>query len=775
MTAQTPKNPVAIALQARLDAGRWSQLVVEAKARARLVEAVTAHRARTRQTWRGSLAVVSPTTPWPTFVKWKRRYGQRSGPGWERLLDERQPPPPKPAIADEIVRAARNLRRNDRSMSTDTARGHLIAVFGAPGKVSDAWLRRVWLAADLKHIPQKTDASKAAPAEVGPAAPVPPSVVKEEVEYFPGGAGLALLAAAEAELGCMLALAKAALQAGQAHSDKQVVGDDVVDDAANRGEHGKFTAEYNARRRGATAPGQADPRWDSDKAKAGRRPLATLQLLARQPETLAAKMLAMGASPLLMESRGFDGLVGPAGAWLGVLGGVAYMPATLDKTLTELGLLDVGDAMWRSHAKAWHEVSRPWAGPETSWLRTAAYVDGSADPYWTRAFAKSGKVSRVGRVMPCLTRIAVNSGAGVPLLVETHVGAVSLKKRLLPMLAELDAAIGPEAEIGRLTVVDSEVGTGGMMWAIHGQTTRIFITVLKGQVLAGAVISKEQAWQPYRERDELREVDVHLCGKDMPEGGLTFRGVEMRRGDSRHPHNTLFATNAHEDDLPAAYVANYYLLRWPRQEQIFRKARDGGGLNHSHGYGGGEVQNLALVSKLEQAELSVAAAQRRVEKATTTQKELTQGLADAPKLARKQAKAMADRQVRVAEKQTTRRLAAQAALKTMPKQIYARDTGRDGIMTCLKLTMLAMLELVLKEYFGGVAMEWRTFITQLVPMPVTVRSSVDRCIYQFHANPRHPALMAEVATAVANINRRGLRRGKQTLAFEILTETARGP
>ncbi len=50
---------------------------------------------------------------------------------------------------------------------------------------------------------------------------------------------------------------------------------------------------------------------------------------------------------------------------------------------------------------------------------------------------------------------------GVPLLVETHVGATSLKKRALPMLKELNRAVGQEAEVGRLTIVDSEFGHSG--------------------------------------------------------------------------------------------------------------------------------------------------------------------------------------------------------------------------------------------------------------------------------------------------------------------------
>ncbi|MEO2236990.1 MAG: hypothetical protein ABGW95_01925, partial [Candidatus Poseidoniia archaeon] len=385
----------------------------------------------------------------------------------------------------------------------------------------------------------------------------------------------------------------------------------MQDGAEDRDDLGRFTAEYNERRRRDTDPGDADPRWTTDFDKAESRDLATLPILRSKPSTLARKLLAMGATPLLTERRGFDGLEGPAGEWLGVLGGTAYMPATLDKTLAELGLLDVGDDAWQTHAASWSKLTGRWREPDEQWLRSVVYVDGTADPYWTRAFAASGKVSRVGRVMPCLTRVAVHPGEGVPLLVETHAGAVSLKKRLLPVLEKLDRAIGPGADVGRLTLVDSELGTTGCIWAMHDQTEMLFVTVVKGAVLKGAEISGEGPWQSFRDRDQVRDVEVHLRGKDAPDEGIRVRGVQMRRGDSRRPQTTLFVTNAAPDDLPAPEVAAWYLGRWPKQEQQFATGRNGGGLNRSHGYGGEYVTHVALEGKRGRAERSVQYAARR--------------------------------------------------------------------------------------------------------------------------------------------------------------------
>jgi hypothetical protein len=230
----------------------------------------------------------------------------------------------------------------------------------------------------------------------------------------------------------------------------------------------------------------------------------------------------------------------------------------------------------------------------------------------------------------------------------------------------------------------------------------------------------------------------------------------------------MFVTNSDASDLATADVAAHYHTRWPRQEQVFRNARNGGGLNHSHGYGGGQVQHIALVSKLDKAGRSLKTAQDRVDQATATRAELATALASASAAARKTTLALADKDLRDAQRQLARRQAEQTQLETTPATIYARDTGRDSIMTCLKMSAMAMVEHVLKEYFADTSMEWRTFIEQLMALPVTVRSTVRRRLYQFHANSRHPALMADLAVAVAEVNRRGLRCDKQRLVFELL-------
>ena len=745
-----PETAFGRELRGRVSDERWRQLVADADTRAAMMNAVFTRHAEAQVSWRTAVAEAAPGVPWPTFVSRKRSYDERTGPGWERMLDRRVPP--DQSHPKEVELAACLLRQLDPTIGVSATREHLMRRFGEVGGVSDTWLKRVWVAAGLNRPGGGTSEQ--------------PGMTEET---FHGGGALALLAAVELEQGTTVRLAEALQSAGALSALQQELagGAACAGDKAGRADDGRFTGVYNAVRREGTAPGEADDRWATDAAKASQRALGGLPSLAMKQGTLTAKLLAMGVTPLLTERRGFDGLEGPAGEWLGVLGGVAYMPATLDKALAEFGVLDVSDALWATHAGSWHQLSSRWCEPGGSWPQSVAYIDGTADPYWTRAYAASGKVSRVNRVMPCLTRLAIHSGAGVPLYVETHAGTASLKERLLPMLTKLDEVVGPEAQVGRLTIVDAEMGTAGAMLAMHEQTDMAFITVVKGAAQRGAQLRNEQPWQPYRERDQVRDVDVVLRGKGVPQEGVCFRGVQMLRAGGRSEQTTLFVTNAEEDELSAAEVVTRYLTRWPRQEQKFALGRDGGGLNRSHGYGGEFVTHAVLEDKQATAARSVGYAQRRLDLAAELQSDLAEASAEWPAKARRQVDTLVNRNQRERQQALARTEKRQAKLSTMPDQIYVRDIGRDSVMTCLKLNVLSMIEFALQEYFGGLRMSWRTFIEQFVALPVTIRQNKARLVYVFHANRRQPERMAQLQVAIDELNRRKLQRGGQQLTFEL--------
>jgi hypothetical protein len=746
-------QPATEQLKARLSPPRWQVVEARAHERAAILDEVATIGAASGTSERRTLMARCPEVPWPTYVGWKRFARQRTGQAWERQLDERVPPRPY-RVSESVREVVRALRRAKTDMTCEEARRHLRAEFGEEqGEVSDSSLLRIWKAAGLGQPPG---------GRVGRSGTT--------IERLPCGGGLVLVAAAAAETGVGAELARAVMAAGKdAVLAGQATGQAATQEPAGRDEAGRLTAEYNRAVRGS-AP--RDPRWLSDAEKRARRDLSTLKLLKSREDTLAHKLLALGFSPLVTERRGFDGLDAPSGGWLAAMGGTAYKAATLDRALAEMALLDVGGALWEAHAQQWARLTRPWSAAEGEprWLRFALYIDGTQDPYWTRFFAASGKVSRVGRVMPCVTRVAFMGGPGVPLWMETRAGTVSLKKELLPLLRRFEEVIGP-GELGRLTIVDAEMATVPLLVTLSAREQKWFVTVLKGAVLKGAERIEEGAWLRYREHDLLREVTLRVHGKEAPADGLRVRSVEMVREGSRNPTSTFFATDAAPDELGTDEVASAYLSRWPHQEQRFRDGRNGLGLERSHGYGGAAVTHVALATAQETAQRRVQRADKAVAAATTRAESARALLEAAPKEHRTAARdnlARADADARRAGRKLQAAQDEAKRLATTPREIYVRDTTRDGIVTCLKMTALMLIEYVLKEYFASLRMEVRLFIEDYVCLPVTVRQTARTVVYQIESSPRSPKEKTErLRAACEEATRRGIVADGRRLRFEV--------
>ena len=315
------------------------------------------------------------------------------------------------------------------------------------------------------------------------------------------------------------------------------------------------------------------------------------------------------------------------------------------------------------------------------------------------------------------------------------------------------------------------MATAGLLWALDDKLDRVFITVLKGYGLAGAEQENHGPWEPFRKRDEVRELEVTVHGEGAPKGGVLLRGVEMRRPGSRNPRSTLFVTNGDEEDLPPSDVAAAYLSRWPYQEQVFRNARNGGGAERSHGHGGRYITHVAFETKVEKARRKLDRAHdhlidvERIQDAAAEsvarhEGGLTDELTDMLNASEAEVH-KAEQAVVKANNELVKRL-------TMPREIYARDTGRDNLMTCLKLGALMLLEFVLKEYFGDLRMEWRNDIEQFHLLAVTVRTTRTRILHQIEANPRQPQRMEQLRKACDEINSRRVCRGERVLKFEVI-------
>ena len=782
--APPPSVPLApAALRAAVSAERWAEISTRARARVRVLDAVAEARA-SGLGHRRAVERVAPDLHWSTYLNWRRCDETRTGERWERQLDVRVPPPPI-VIAEDVRLCACALRHAVPGMSCEIARERLVAQFGEEkGRISPASLKRIWKEAGLAVRPGRHQAAR------------------EDVVRLSGGAGLAFIGAAAAETGVMREIgiavaARIAEVAAGAAAAKAAIEEmasrmgDPVDEVAGAGEgvpvspspeasaqsvldgqrddQGRFTADYNRAARGTT---KHDPRRDTDRAKRNRRPLETLGVVDATPELIGQKLLAIGVAPLLTERRGFDGLQGPTGAWLAALGGHAYQAATLDKVLAELALVDVAGAVWSTHGQQWAQITQPWreSPQEPTWLRSIVYVDATQDPYWTHAYAASGKVSLVNTVMPCLTRVAMTGGPGVPLIVETYAGAVSLKKELMPFLDRADSVLG-DGELGRLTVVDAEMGTIPLMTELAARPGRSFITVIKGGTAKAARKGNEGTWERYRERDQIREVTVRFGAEAEATGDLRLRGIEMTREGSRNPTTTTFATNADASEMSAAEVVDAYLSRWPHQEQQFRNGRNGLGLNHAHGYGGEEIIHVAFATTMEKAAKATARASQRLARAAAAEAQANALLASASPAQRAAASAAgksASKASAAARRSHAEAEAEQQRQSTKPREIYVRDTTRDGIVTAAKMTTLMLMEYVLREYFGNLPMEARTFIESLVNLPVAIRRTETETVYEIQDNPRSPQMMSRLRAACAEVSRRKIALNGRTLRFRFV-------
>lgn len=730
---------------------RWEQVVQAARWRVQIVQEVEkvrggGHGARTAR-----LRELAPGTPWPTYCYWRRCVGTRQGPEWERLLDGRAPIPAQP-VPGAVKSAAALARRMQPMITCQETRRLLVAQFGAEGKVSDATLHRVWRANGVNN-PEMGD-----PARF------------ERVVRYSGGAALALIGAAAAESGVPGVLARAALAAGRARVAEQDEGERLaVDPHPGRSEEGRFTGNYNQAVRQGVEAGQRDSRWDSDATKRERRDLGSLPILTLSPQVLGQRLLTMGMVPLVSSQRGFDGMDAPRARWIRMLGWPAYRPSTLDKTLGQLGILGVDAGLWEAHGRLWARKAREWAPEGTGWLHIARYLDITADPYWTGQFAKSGKVSRTGRVQPCLQRATLTAGPGVPLSMESVAGTQSLKKVLRDLLSEelAEAALGAPKEAPEwITVVDAEAAVPGLLKELTTLPRHRFVTVLKGSALKGATVHRASLWVPYRKRDRLCEVAVQLSS------GLALRGVWMERSGSRHPHRTLFVTDASTEDLSTVDVADIYLSRWPHQESVFRNARRGAGLDRSHGFTGQYVTHLALEKKQEQAN-------RRVERLQAAVHDAKVHALDALVLDFKEEDPVfgqvtaetarqAARNVDETEKRYRRAVEDKRRQDSMPQEIFVRDTTRENVATALNMSVMMLVEWVLREYLGGARMELETFLAYFLYLPVEVRTSWHKVRHRIDIGNLSSRQADLLGKACQEINRRRIRRDGRRLVFEIL-------
>ena len=718
--------------------------------------------------------------------RWQQRYIEF---GFDGLVDWRVPPVVQ-AMPKEVELAICTLRRADPNVDVAVIVEH-VAKYHAY-KTSGTVVKRVLKTNGLARR----------------SGPVSGATVCNERRLELGG--MKLVEAALVETGYLKALAVAVQEQ---LAEVPVPDDPSPVDLSDRDDCGRFLPSYNGR----YSKGEGDaigPGFASVEGKRIGLDPSRLHMSGARHEIIEQKMLALMTSPLLGGGR-WDGIRAARGALLGELCGFGYMPSTLDLFSRELKYVGVSNTLWEVHARIWLDQTAKWGNARDA---VVLYVDGTNKPVWTDLFSQSSKVSSVGRVMPALETVGFHSGYGVPLWMVTHSGRAPLVKTVPKMLERL-SKMNDGAEIGRIVVIDAEGNSVPFLKGLEqGKPARGWVTRLKPSMLDGKRIFNRTNYQAYRDGDRVRIGLVDLNDPDEPSKPFRIRVIEVERRTKGTVTYLGVSTRLEERDWKASELSDLYFERWPKQEANFRAINQAIGFKQVHGYGKQLVDNVTVITRLDELDQSIARGKEQVaqltEEATLERKQskeqskllaqseerydtlaqqlharLSDGKLITPKL---QELATQEREVALLVHKQTQRVArtkkktdlVSSRLKRKQDQlerhqgeqetlesrrhIFKHDVELDSIFSVLKVGLVLAITFVLKEYLGGARMEPLTFLERVATLPARLRLLPQLEILTFEYNHRDPDVMALLTAQCDTINARKLKtRSGRTLRIHV--------
>jgi hypothetical protein len=622
--------------------------------------------------------------------------------------------------------------------------------------------------------------------------------------------GMKLVEAALEETGYLRALSVAV---GERLAAAPPVQSPVAADNRDRDDLGRFLPSYNERYR----KGEGDeigPGFASVQSKRVGLEPSRLHLSGARLSIIERKMLGLMTSPLLGGGR-WDGIRAARGALLQELCGFEYMPATLDLFSRELKYVGVASTLWEVHARLWLKQTAAWGSQRDA---VVLYIDETNKPVWTELFSQASKVSSVGKVMPSLESVCFHSGYGVPLWMVTHSGRAPLVK-VVPVLLNRFRELNDGAEIGRIVVIDAEGNSVPFLKQLEqGPPKRAWVTRLRPSLVEGKQIFNRTNYQPYRDGDRIRTGLVDLNDPEAPKKIFRLRVVEIERRSKGTVTYLGASTRLDERDWKPAQIADLYFDRWPNQEANFRAVNQALGLKQVHGYGKQLVDNVTVITELDELAQKTCQAQEQVEQRTEELKRHRELLHEQEKLLRRserhnetltrqrqervsagqkitpklrelaaekkaveqqlhkqtQAVVRSERklgqlssQVERQRKQLERHRERQATIEPR-RRIFQHDVELDSIFAVLKVGLVLTIMFVLKEYLGGARMEAITFLERVATLPARLRLLPKVEVLSFAYNQRDPDVMALLIQHCEAINARGLRtRSGRTLRVQI--------
>lgn len=757
-------------------------------------------------TWAEAQARVGLSMPHSTFHRRRKALAES---GVDGLVDHRHPPPP--TFTAEIRGFVEGLGVSDPAMPTASMQTMVKNRFSVT--VSIRTLQEALQKAGLAR-PRVRSATETAPTQDAATTSETTGESAPEREDL-GGAGLVWLRVASDLTGYGREMA--AVVSGVARNLDPPV-EPIPVDRENRDEKGRFQPEYNAPRE------RRDPEvgavFESVDVKRADKDLTRLSIVGTSLETVENKLLALVALPVVSDRGRFDGVTEPRGEWLQSLGTHDYMPETLAKFARELKWAGASLPLIERHASFWHGQVESSLGDDASGL--VLYVDSSTKPYWTDFFHKSGRVAMVGRVMPCLETALIHTGSGVPIYMKTYAGHRPLVKDVLPLIHQMEAAIG-RGMLGRLTVMDGEMNAVALFKQFDADIdpmtgkARYFIAPLShAQVKSLDDIEGLKHLHPYRNGDWIGGGWIDLVDtKDRKAEPYRTRVVVLQRRTKET--FSVYATNAPPEEFSDPEALNAYFDRWPAQEHVFRELNAAVEFKAVHGYGKRRVVNVTVVDELAKVKAQCERLAERLKKARADERESARDLRDAAREVRDDqrwaeqtqrrqqdlldrdkketteyscaidARCLASAEVEISElnlgnakgiRETAAakvaRLEASLAAKKAEaselasrREIYQTDVELDQILSVLKLGCLLLVQFVLHRFFDGLAIEFNTFIREIVAMPgVRIRTGSTEVI-QFRGNRRNPKMMRALDQACQRFNALCHSRDGRVIRFEI--------
>jgi hypothetical protein len=376
------------------------------------------------------------------------------------------------------------------------------------------------------------------------------------------------------------------------------------------------------------------------------------------------------------------------------------------------------------------------------------------------------------------------------------------------------------SEIGRIVVIDAEGNSVPFLQGLEeGSPARAWVNRLKPSIIEGKHIFNRTNYHAYRNGDRVRSGLVDLNNTDVaPDATFRIRVVEVERRLTGDVTYIGASTLLDERDWKAAELADLYFERWPNQEANFRAVNQALGFKDVHGYGKQLVDNITVVTELDELAQKIKNTEERLQARITERASVDKALGEHEKglrrLERRSATITRQIDARIAEgKRITpnlRRLATeqhttaeqirrqtdlvsrsqtkadrlseqskrqrdaldkqqdrQAALESR-RRIFQHDVELDSIFSVLKVGLVLAVTFVLKEYLGDAKMEPSTFLERIATLPARLLTTPSVEILTFEHNHRDPDVMELLLKHCDAINaRKLLTRSGRVLRIQV--------